>query len=380
MNIHTVKNGETVDKIAEIYGVSADQIRSHNGLPVGEPAVGEELLVLIPTRTYTVKRGDTPERISLRFGVGGRELMAQNPFLCDRAMAPGDRLALKYGEPKMGMGVANGCFYKGCSIQRLKRVMPYLTYITVACGTVDGEKITRLFDDTEVLRTAEEYRKIPLMRIYDSSKRDFSDKDTRKAYAEMLINAVCGKGYRGIVLSEREKCEGYGEFLVELRKQMIGCDLILLTEISETSPSEMNEYADGSILSYDKYAMESPSDFKDGERKTYADFACDSESSKTFISLPTMAKWGRGFCTIIDALATARHYGCEILRDEDTLLCSFCSDRRGTFVYNSLKSIEKMFELINEFGYMGISFDIMRTPTAHLMMYNNLFRTAYHGG
>ena len=82
MVIHRIKKDETVSDVAKLYGVDEDILRTNNGLDARDrPAVGEELLILTPTRTYVVKGGDSAERLALRFGVLRRELMANNPFI-----------------------------------------------------------------------------------------------------------------------------------------------------------------------------------------------------------------------------------------------------------------------------------------------------------
>ena len=50
MKIHTYKSGESIKDIAKKYGISEECLRESNRLPVGEAAIGEELLVLTPTR------------------------------------------------------------------------------------------------------------------------------------------------------------------------------------------------------------------------------------------------------------------------------------------------------------------------------------------
>ncbi len=375
MYIHTLKSGETISDVAKKYGVSEATLRANNSLGDERLAVGEELLVLTPTRTYTVKRGDTPERLSLRFGITRRELYAQNPVICERGLMPGDEVALKYDDTPYGMGVSNGYFYKGCSAAALGRVLPYLTYVTFASAVESGGEIHRLFDDSGAKAYALQNEKIPLLRIYRGDTKLPSGDGIARLCDKMIKCALDG-GYRGIVLSECSD-DGYDKFIVELRGKMIGCDLILISEISEKCSPAINEYSDGSILSYDKYTLPAPPSFVDGERQVYSDFACTGESSKTFISLPSVARWGRGYCSLSDALATARQYGCEIKTDPDTLISSFKSERRGEFFFSSLKNIKATLDLVSEYDFMGISFDIMRAPLTHLLMYNNLFRTAY---
>jgi hypothetical protein len=375
MHIHTFCDGETLASVAEKYGISERTLRVSNALDEKQAAIGSELLILTPTRTYTVKRGDTAERLILRFGINRRELYAQNPTLWERGLVPGDEIALKYDGATYGTGVANGYFYKGCSLSALKRALPYLTYVTFASAIEDSGEIYKHFDDTEAKLIAIENEKIPLLRIYRKNSSLPYGEAMHKLCDAMISTALDGN-YRGIVLSECAG-EGYDEFLVKLRGKMIGCDLILISEISEDSSVAQNEYCDGSILSYDKYSLSAVPSFDEGEKRIYSDFACMAESSKTFIALPSMAKWGRGYCSVCDALSTALQYGCKIETDDQTLISSFYSDRRGEFRFTSLKNIKATLDLIFEYGFMGISFDIMRVPTPYLMMYNHLFRTAH---
>ena len=122
--------------------------------------------------------------------------------------------------------------------------------------------------------------------------------------------------------------------------------------------------------------MSEPPSFEEGERRVFSDFACNSESAKTFIELPAFARRGDGFVDTDAALMSARRGGCAIERNEDTLLSSFTHKRQGEYTYTSLKNIKAILDLIREFGFMGIAFDIMRSPAAHLTMYNSLFKTA----
>ena len=81
MHIHIKQNGECIKDISEQYGVCEENIRMVNGITEGEPADGEELLILIPTRSYTVQYGDTPDRIALRFGIRRSDIYSLNPWI-----------------------------------------------------------------------------------------------------------------------------------------------------------------------------------------------------------------------------------------------------------------------------------------------------------
>ncbi len=380
MHLHIRRNNESIKAIAEGYGVWEDNLRRINGIVEGEPAVGEELLVLTPTRCYTVQPGDSVERIALRFGVRKNDIFTNNPWIKENGLRTGDRLALKYSDPPIGMAVANGYFYKGCNIEALSRMLPFLTYVTFGSAAADSVRIKRIFDDGEAVRLATEKRKIPLVRVYDRYKERFKSNDNTTKYAEELIKLAAMGGYKGVVLNAcdlNDSAENFLAFIMILRKLMIGCDLILITEITPESPIEFSEYADGSIIYYPKYATKNPPSFEDGERRVLADFACRGESAKAFIDLSPAAAYNQSYMTIDTALQTARKNGYEILQNKSTLLSNFSDRKQGEYVFPSLSGIKATLDLAREYDYMGICFDIMRTPLSHVMMYGTTFKTSY---
>lgn len=380
MQIHIRADGESIKDIAVKYGISDENIRMVNGIYEGECAEGEELLILIPTRSYTVQYGDTPERIALRFGIRQSDIFSLNPRI-KKELKPGQTLSLKYGERCGGMAVANGYFYKGCTPEALRRAMPYLTYVTFAAAIADERGVKVSADFKREVELAVEEKKIPMLRVYDRYTNRYKGMKELNGYAEDLINIAQKGGYKGIVLdacSLSNSAEEFSAFLMILRKIMIGCDLILITEINEESPIEFSEYADGSVMYYPKYAMDDAPSFEEGERKVLSDFACRGESAKTFIDLPSLARRGKEYLTVSDALGYARRCKLKVEHNESTLLSHIGDKRQGEYRFSSLKNIKGIFDLINEFDYMGVCFDIMRTPISHLMMYNSMFKTHYY--
>jgi LysM repeat protein len=380
MKIHTTKNGQTLSDIAKEYEVKTETIRQINNINC-EPAVGEELLIQTPTRTYKTTHGDTPDRIALRFGIRKGCLYSLNPWISGRNLEAGETLSLKCDERKNRMSVANGYYFQGCKKEKLTKVMPYLTYVTFASAKADKKSIRTFFDTKKEVELCSENGKTPLIRVFDIyNERYKSDKDLT-GFAEALISLALDGKYKGIVIDScplTNSAEEFSSFLMILRKLMIGCDLILITEINESSPVEFSEFADGSILYYPKYALEPTPSFEEGERKIIADFACKGESSKAFIDLPALAVCGKGYISIDEAQNVARRGGYEIKVDKNTLLSHFSAGKQGEYRYTSLSGIKELLELVNEFDYMGICFDIMRTPLSHLMMYDSLFKTSYH--
>ena len=375
MQIHTVKKNEKLSDIAKQYGVDEEILRMNNGLAGCEAAVGEEVVILTPTRTYTVARGDTPERISLRFGVPRSELMAINPGLSD-GMTVGRRLAIRYGERTHGIAPSNGYLYPECDKKRLAAAMPYLTYVTVCAAASEG---TRSFA-TENIRTVAgeltERGRIPLLRIYKRDGGSIGDGAEREKYIKGMIELATKHGFKGIVLAGLSGCDDHSELLVELRKNMLGCDLILVTEMTRDSHGSLNEYSDASIFEYSDINSGQNCSFKDGDGRAIADFATTLEGSKSFIGIGSFATSESGYREIRDVIREARSYGRELHRDEETLNMTM-RDRGGvSWCFPSLKKIKAVLDLMGEYGFMGMSFDIMRTPHVYLAMYNAMYKAA----
>ena len=380
MKIHITKAGESLSNIANEYGVDEEIIRNINEIKRGEPAEGEELLIIKPTRTYTAQYGDSVERIALRFDIPRRDIYLMNPHLCNKEITVGEKIILRICERSHGMNAANGYFYKGCGMEEFKRAIPYLTYVTFASAIADKNGVKKIFDDQMWVNMAINEEKIPLIRVYDKHTERFKSKSDQSDFANNLIKIAKEGGYKGIVLNSNafsDSAENFVEFLMILRKQMIGCDLILITEADENTPYEFCEYADGGMLYYPKYAMNNAKSFAEGERRMFADFACNCESAKTFIDVPALSTMGKSFITISEANERARNNRYTILHNENTLLSHFSDRKQGECRFLSLRGLNELFELVKEFDFMGVCFDIMRTPLSHLLMYNSLFKSYY---
>ena len=255
--------------------------------------------------------------------------------------------------------------------------MPFMTYATFACAFADERGIHKLFDETSLLNMVRAENKIPILKIHDSFKERYKSATVQDSFCKEIIELAKKGGYKGILLNAAhfsKSAENYSAFSLNLKKKLIGSDLILLTECDAESPREFNEIADGSILSYTRLFENNVTPFELGEKKTIADFACDCESIKSFIELPAFAMLGDGFTEITSANKTARLSGARICLDEPTLTKWF-DTKGGRCVYPSLRSIKAALELMSEYGYMGISFDVMRTPSVYLSMYNAMFKT-----
>ena len=365
MIIHTVSDGETLKIIAEKYGTSEERLREHNEIEGESLSVGEQLLVLIPTRTYYPKPRDSAESVMARFGVCEREFYGNNPGVRDSRL-PKD-LAIRYTPHPYGAAATNGYFYKGTSPERFADTLLHLTYVTFASSALCDSGIKELFDTSEEIKIAKRAGVVPIVKIFD--KR--SDRSVKKINIDSIVDHAKKGGYGGISLdlayTGNEPSE-IAEFLVELRRAMIGNDLILIGEMSGGS-EELCDYCDGCVLPICE--GENLGEFT-SRVKEYAE---RSESIKTFVEMPVFGKAGEAFIPIKEARDRARRGKYRLDSDKSSGFLSYDHKRVGKISFPSLEYIKAALATVNEYGFMGISFDINGFPGQFLNIYYSLFKT-----
>ncbi len=380
MKIHTVKPGDTVFKIAREHGVSPLKIIENNELENPDRlVVGQKLLILIPTRTYNVRGSDTLERIADRFGVSRKSLRAKNPYLAGTdKMYPGQLLAIKYDTPRYGLACANGYCYRGVNMDRLSLVAPYLTYLTVGAGVREGDEVKLTFDDTEPLEFARENGITPLFRVYDRG-HDFSDE-----YINNLLLMAKAHGYGGITLAAyaaaKAEPKKFEDSLRRLKKMLTEYGMSLFLEVDGNSEITVADIADSHIIMYEKCPLEKIPTFDEGERRVMSNFAERYGGRGAYMDIATLGYMGDEEITKADFERLAHSSGKEILCDSERGICYFEYNKykngkketvRASF--EDLENIKSKLALAGELGFMGISFDIMNVPVEYLMMLEAMF-------
>jgi LysM repeat protein len=91
--IHTVRRGDSLWKLASLYGSTVDRIKSDNGLRGDALSVGQRLEIRrgqSPAgRSYTVRRGDTIGRIAQAENVSIESLLRTNGLSRTSTIYPG---------------------------------------------------------------------------------------------------------------------------------------------------------------------------------------------------------------------------------------------------------------------------------------------------
>jgi spore germination protein len=381
MKIHRVKNGDTVYSIAKEYAVYPGKIIEANELINPDRlTVGQELLILTPTRTHTVRGGENLKSISFRFGVSEGELYAKNPSLMgNKSLYPGQVLTIKSDTPPYGMAFSHGYYYKGTPSEALARALPYLSYVTVCAAKADDDDVKLLFDDRAVVKLVRDAGKIPLLQIYSDTKCPYLENEV----CDRAILLAKAHGYDGINLCLSGACDFHAlsDFVLKLKKTLFDYGLILFVELDENRGVKIDDAFDGAILSYSRLGMENPVSFDEGEKCVFTDYSERCEASKAYIELCPFAVSGEEIITYHEAMKICQNTAREIFYDEKTKTCYFdCvkftpkEKKELRVCFESLENVKAKLELIQELGFMGISFDIMRTPLSHLLMFDACFR------
>lgn len=382
MQIHTVKRDETLYTIARKYSIPATKILADNDLAGDRLTTGDELVILKPTKTITVKGGDTLDAVSRRFGVRKSSIIRDNPSLLGKdKLRPGQILTVKQDENKIGVGSVLGYAEKGCRRDKLAKSLPYLTYLTVSSAVIRADTVISSFSANDVKANAEQAGKIVLFGVKDESLGGFlsSKEKYTKVIDEALRLAELGK-FMGISISAQEASilypDAFCEFLLETRKRLLGCNMILFTEVFEKTAPGASEISDGGILNLELLSL--------GEAiKIMKSFSERAESSKVFVRLITSSKTDTGSLSADEIKELCYRSGKELTTDSESLVSYFDFVRykigKGEEMrlsFPSLRYIKAKLEALCELGFMGIGCDIDTVPLSNLTMFNSLFARA----
>lgn len=213
MIIHVVQNGETINSIADQYGVSADRLILENGIEdPNRLVIGETIVVLQPEITYIIQEGDTLSKIADSYGVSVNQLLRNNPYLSKRDyIYPGETIVISYAGNKNRAIATNGFAYPFINIDVLKMTLPFLTYLTIYSYEVTAAGEINDINDTEIIQMAKAYGVAPIMMIVASSHTMeeeinvihsiLSDQEVQDHFINNLLRTLQTKGYSGVSIN-----------------------------------------------------------------------------------------------------------------------------------------------------------------------------------
>ena len=370
MHIYRTEKDESIYDIARKYDVSPIRIAEDNDLEMrGHLQRGREVLVRVPSRTYSVRVGDTLERIALKFKTTKEALMRLNPELGGREkLYQGQTLTVKESTPSLGMICTNGYLYAGAPKEKLVSIIPYLGYVTVCSAVYKDGRVHNIHQCEDTVSFVKSRGRAPLLRVY-MSELPREDKD----FAGSVTILAKSGGFSGVALSTLNALTNDAERLCALvltvRRALIANDMLLFAEGDAHKDTSYMDYADAGVLTYDKMHITPQPSFTDGEMRVFSEFAEGRESFRTFMELSSFAYSGGGYIEKGEALRILDRKRADIERDPDGKLikATYGRHKRREVIYESLENTKAKLDLVSELGFMGVSFDIGRICTADLM-------------
>lgn len=210
MVIHTVSAGEDITQIASRYGVSPFVLAGLNGLTVNSAlAVGQALLMRFPEQSYIVKSGDTLQSIANAYGVTTNALYRANPFLGGRPLIrAGQTVVISYtGAPPYRFEVG-GYAYPFIEATLLDTVTPFMNALIPFTYGIRADGSLYELNDEKLLDAARRYGVDAWMHLSTYTEGERFDTElaasvlSSVAVQQLLIQNVLAnmraKGYVGL--------------------------------------------------------------------------------------------------------------------------------------------------------------------------------------
>lgn len=164
--IHVVQPGETLNTIAEQYGVTPERLIIDNELPNPENlVVGQSMIVRIPTEVYTVQPGDTLASIASSYDITTKDLLRNNPWAAVE-LNPGQTLVITFEEEsKLSNALINGYAYPFIDRNTFRKTLPFLTYQSLFTYGFTPEGDLMPLDDSELIGIGYQEGVRPIMML-----------------------------------------------------------------------------------------------------------------------------------------------------------------------------------------------------------------------
>lgn len=253
MIIHTVKEGETLFSIGEMYGVSPLLLSQNNDVEPDSLVEGQDIVVQIPRITHTVKEGETLFSIATQYGVTAVNLLQNNPIIVKNGLIyPGETIVIEYDEEKSGVIAVNGYVYPYVNRNVLIRNLPYLSFVTIFTYgfTPEGELID--IDDEDIIRIATDYGVAPIMLISTLGENGaFSNElaslllnntEAQNVLIDNIIENMRAKGYKGLDIDFEyvfpEDKDNYVQFVSSLTQSLNAEGFFVMTALAPKTSSD----------------------------------------------------------------------------------------------------------------------------------------------
>ena len=409
MTIYIVAAGDTLNGIADRFGITPSLLAQINGISLDVPlVVGQALVVLTPSETYTVQSGDSIYQIARQYGTSVIQLYRNNPVLQGLpTLQVGQTLVIRYDPTPTDVLDVNAYAYPFIQPSLLRQTLPYLTYLTpFTYGfTPQGELVP--LDDQAMIDLALEYGVTPWMHlstltpegVFDSELglALLRDEAAQEQLTQSILENMRAKNYQGLDVDfEFIGAEGaalYAQFITRLRERLspLGYEVVVALAPKTNAEQRGSLYeghdyealgaaADGVLLmTYEwGYTYGPPLAVAPiPSVRQVLDYAVTViPREKIFMGIPAYGynwplPYQRGVTRAdsvsnVQAVSLARQYGAEIQYDETAQAPWFVyTDENGTsheVWFEDARSIQAKLALIREYGFRGAGYWNLNRP------------------
>lgn len=227
MLIHVVKSGDTLFKIANMYGVSTAAIISVNELSMpNRLVVGLALVIPTGDAYHTVRSGETLWSIAQAYGSSVQAILRVNEIANPSLIYPGMVLRIP-SKPRPVIDV-NGYVYNlgERAARSIREVGEYLTYVCPFAYRIKEDGDLETIDDNPAINAAYSVDAVPLMAITNFTSTELGENLAHAVLSNLqivdrlltnIVNIMRRKGYLGLNIDFEnvlpEDRENYNRFI-----------------------------------------------------------------------------------------------------------------------------------------------------------------------
>ena len=212
MAIHVVQAGDSLWNIASIYGMTIERLVEVNGLESYALIPGLALYIPDDTlinRSYSVKPGDTLWKIANVYGTSVEAIVEMNPSLISNQLTVGNTIMIP--SPYKNRLITLGFIFpqsSGIGFTMLEQHANQLSYVAIVAYSFTNEGFTYMeSDDAAILEKSKQVGVTPLLMLRNFQNGDFnaelagnvlSNPTYRRNLVRSTVNLAKQKGYGGV--------------------------------------------------------------------------------------------------------------------------------------------------------------------------------------
>ncbi len=255
MTIYVVKQGDTLDSIAQQFGVTAARLILDNELPNPDNlVVGQSIVVRVPNIVHTVVQGDTLASIAATYDITVTKLLQNNPWAAAEAnLIPGQNLVISFrDEGVIDTALINGYAYPFINRQTLSKTLPFLTFLSIFTYgfTPQGDLVP--IDDEELIAAALEAGDQAIMMLapmnasqtFDTqiAHEMFNNAEGQATLINNIVANIQAKGYSGLDIDfeyvQPEDKQGFLDFISAAKNTLSPLGYLTLVALAPKTSGE----------------------------------------------------------------------------------------------------------------------------------------------